>query len=119
MAKEAKKRDGRIPLHQQKKIGIEPEKSFIQRLVTDNGTRIDRFKKAGWEIVEKDGKVAKQDVGNGDTAYYMRIPKKYYHADQKEKQDKCDEVMDQIGHTQRGMLDGIPMNRRTGKVTIN
>lgn len=120
MAKEeAKKRDGRIPLHKQKKVGIEVEKGFVHRLVVDkggNGSRLERFEKGGWERVPNKQPI---DVGNGDRGYYMRIPKKYYDADQKEKQEKCNYVMEQIGHEQKGMLDSIPLNRRTGKVTIN
>ena len=118
MATEARKRDGRIPLHKQKKVGIEPKKGFVDRLVVDRGNtgkRLEDCRKAGWEVIPDKKPI---DVGNGNKGYYMRIPKKYYDADQRDKQNRCDEVIDQIGNTQRGMLDGIPMNRRTGQVTI-
>jgi hypothetical protein len=126
MNKEIKKRDGRIPLHKQKRIGIKTEPGMATRLVTDKDGRVSRFMQAGWTPMHKEvldgktpsgkpsqeGNIAMQDVGGGDKAYYMQIPEKFYNQDQTEKQKRCDNIMEQIGIKQKGMLTGIPRKQR-------
>ena len=122
----AKKRE-RIPLHKQKRIGIDQEKGYHYHLTNDDGNRVARFKKAGYVVVDgkvregqKDsqdasqlGKVARQSVGNGMEAVYMRIPQKDYDQDQASKQKAIDDRDKVIG------LDKIPEYVRRGKVKID
>lgn len=121
----AKKRK-RIPLSKQKRIGIRQEKGYKYRLVNDDGDRIANFKVAGYEPVdgriregEKDsqdasqmGKIARQSVGNGMEAIYMRIPQKLYDEDESLKQKEID-VRDEMIGTE------IPEHVRRGKVKID
>jgi len=106
-------RDGRIPFHQQKKIGIDVTPGFVGRLVNDVGDKISALEKGGYRKIyrsnsirsgEKDasdasqmGKIACQSVGNGVTGYYMEIPQKFYDQDQKSKQVENDKTMSDIG----------------------
>ena len=78
---------------------------YVDRIVNDVPGRIDRFKEAGYEIVEEaqlgtshvDGNQATQgavtkDVGKGVTAVLMRQREDFYKEDQAAKQAKIDEA---------------------------
>lgn len=74
---------------------------YVDRIVNDLPGRIDRFKDAGYELVESaqlgsshvDGSqsesgVVSKDVGKGQTAYLMRQRKEFFDEDQAAKQQK-------------------------------
>ena len=82
-----------------------PEEGYVYRIVNDTPGRINRFKEAGYELVEDaqlgtshvDGNQASQgivskDVGKGVTAVVMRQRDEFYKEDQAEKQRKIDEL---------------------------
>ena len=84
-----------------------PDKDYIYRIVNDNPGRINRFKEAGYELVENavlgsshaDGSqanagVVSKDVGKGVTAYVMRQRKDWYDQDQAAKQQRINEAED-------------------------
>ena len=83
----------------------DPEEGYVYRIVNDTPGRINRFKEAGYELVEDaqlgtshvDGNQASQgvvskDVGKGVTAVVMRQRDEFYKEDQAEKQRKIDEL---------------------------
>jgi len=123
------KRDGRVSLHKQKRIRIEKEDGYYYRLVNDVDDRVARFKKAGYEVVEKKldkrgadasepsqmGSTATQPVGSGKTGVYMRIPQEWHDDDQAEKQLENDRIMNQIekGHA------GAQLPGQFGRVSID
>jgi hypothetical protein len=126
---ETRKRDGRIPFHKQKRIGIEPHPGFMQRCVNDEDNRIQALLEGGYRKIykskgvrggEKDaadasqmGEVACQPVGGGKMGYYMEIPIELWEKDQKDKLKASDEIMSQIG-----ILNGIPKNAQRGRLTL-
>jgi len=126
---EKRVRDGRIPFHEQKKIGADITPGFHGRLVTDKDGQIAALEKGGYRKVhranaircgEKDasdasqlGEVACQPVGNGEVGYYMEIPLELYEADQKAKQKENDRVMRDIG-----ALKGIDEKNQRGEFTM-
>lgn len=78
---------------------------YVDRIVNDLPGRIDRFKAAGYEVVEDaqlgtshvDGNQASQgvvtkDVGKGVNAVVMRQRKEFYEEDQTAKQRDIDET---------------------------
>ena len=82
-----------------------PEEGYVYRIVNDTPGRINRFKEAGYELVEDaqlgtshvDGNQASQGivskyVGKGVTAVVMRQRDEFYKEDQAEKQRKIDEL---------------------------
>lgn len=89
-------------------LGKDP--NYVYRWVndTDAGMRLERFKEAGWEIVNKNSDVKVGDkvvdkgtvvgsaftryVGQGSQAVLMRIPKEWYDEDQAAKQASIDEI---------------------------
>lgn len=127
---EKRKRDGRVPLHKQKRIGVQVSPGFVGRLANDVDDRISKLQKAGYRMItrsnavregQKDaadasqlGNVASQSVGGGVTGYYMEIPEKHYREDQIAKQKENDRVMGEIG-----ILDTIPKKARRGKLTLD
>jgi len=89
---------------------------YVDRIVNDNPGRIQRFKDAGYEMVDAatigssnvDGNsanagVVSKDVGKGVTAYVMRQRKEYFDEDQSAKQQK---ILDD----ERGMQKKIDKN---------
>ena len=132
LKKAVPKRDGRVPLHKQNRIGIDKEPGYHYRLVTDrdNGERIERFKRAGYEIVtgidQPDGKnaqdpsqmgtVTRKSVGRGDIAYYMRIPQELFDEDQRDKQKRNDQIMKQI---KDGFTKDRPIKNMRGSVSYD
>lgn len=112
-----KNRPDRVPLHEQRD-GMtvkNKEDGFVYRWVndTDNGSRIDKFKQAGYEVAPKqefigdpteddrfaiDGtsSVVKKHVGGGVHAILMRQREEWYSEDQKAKQRHVDELEAEI-----------------------
>jgi hypothetical protein len=98
----------RKPLAQMGPQAITGEKdpNFVYRFVNDTGSRIENFKRAGYELVTTDELTvgdarvydstdlgsSKRVVSNdGTTSYLMRIKKEWYDEDQKAKADLLDE----------------------------
>jgi hypothetical protein len=102
-----KGRPKRVPLHEQKRdILTAPQREgFVRRIVNDVGNRIERFQKAGWQVVEDPdifigegvnnnqtlGTGARKGVGGGITGVLMELPKEIYDEDQAAKQRELDE----------------------------
>ena len=100
----------RIPLGTRDVLSVDAKDigdGYVGRIVTDKHGRINMFRDAGWEIVEKRGGAQIGDpqvhsdhhlgacvtksVGGGEVGYLMRIKKEYYEQDQKRKADKIKE----------------------------
>ena len=99
----------RVPLHEQARNrltidGLDKDR-YEYRFINDIGSRIERFKNAGWEVDPSSREVGVADVkhtnvslgtgtvanaGQGTKAVLMRIPKEYYNEDQKAKQREID-----------------------------
>lgn len=117
----------RIPLRQQKKIGVEKKKGMHTRLVNDEGDRIVNFMKAGHNFREDEvrmgeqssgdasqfGKVACQPVGGGIMGYYMDIPEEYWEEDQAKKQAQLDAKDALLG------AEKMDPKRKRGNVKMN
>lgn len=82
---------------------------YVDRWVNDVPGRIEKFKRAGYELVESasvgdsfvDGThdesgVVSRDMGKGVTGYLMRQRKDYYLEDQNEKQKTVDDIEDSL-----------------------
>ena len=81
---------------------------YVGRIVNDDPGRINMFRDAGWEVVEKRGgaqigdpqvgdghqvgAVVTKSVGGGRVGYLMRIKKELYEEDQQLKADKIKET---------------------------
>lgn len=102
-ALKAKKRPKRVPLGTRNVLKYPERKGYIRRVVNDVEDRIQRFKQAGYEIVQKKdlpsgdpragdasqmGMPVSKNVGNGVKGVLMEIPEEWYIEDQKAKQDK-------------------------------
>jgi hypothetical protein len=100
---ETKKRPKRIPLGTRNVLKYPKRPGYVRRVVNDVEDRIQRFKDAGYEIVQKKdlpsgdsragdasqmGMPVSKSVGNGVKAVLMEIPEEWYEEDQKAKQDK-------------------------------
>ena len=94
-------RPERIPLHERRRNRLtitDKDPNYVYRVVNDIDDRIEVFKEAGYEIVEKAHKVGDVDnntsvgadtrmnVGSGRKGVLMRIKREFYEADQKAKQ---------------------------------
>ena len=102
------------------------ESEFEYRFVvdtTENGSRIAKFKRGGWELApaetkdgdmvigeesvyksDKHGSIVAISTGGGKHSYLMRIKKEWYTEDQEAKQDQIDEVEEVINR--HGTADG-------------
>ena len=99
-------RPKRQPVGQRSRLNVTgKDENYVYRFVNDIGDRIEMFREAGYEIVDRskhrigdnrvdiakpEGSAATVSVGvkpNGDgmRAYLMRIPKEYYEEDQAAK----------------------------------
>jgi hypothetical protein len=98
----------RVPLHEQRRdlLTVPPKEGYVRRIVNDseNGQRIERFKLAGWSIVEDPktqvgapevvnrnvslGSGVSIAVGSGQRAVLMEIPKDLYDKDQDAKEQR-------------------------------
>ena len=95
-------RPKRIPVGSRNRLDvIGKDPNFVYRIVNDVDDRIERFKQAGYELVDvnesrlssqrvgtgtPEGTMASMPVGMGTTGYLMKIPKDWYEEDQKTKQ---------------------------------
>lgn len=84
--------------------------NFVYRIVNDLDDRVLNLQERGYEIVTNDTPIgdkrvatAKQEgspvqirVGNGKTAYLMRIKKEWYDEDQAAKQEEVDKTEQSI-----------------------
>lgn len=99
----------RIPLGTRNVLTAPQRPGFVRRFVNDKGDRIQRFKDAGYSIVEDaiivgDDKIGKptqvgsgvSSQGDGQRKVLMEIPEKYYLEDKKMKQDKITSVENEI-----------------------
>jgi hypothetical protein len=95
----------RIPLGQRNRISFDnKEDGYHYHMINDKDDRIQKALEGGYEHVESDknlgdsavgrpkkmGRNVSMPVGNGVTAYLMRIKQEWYDADQKEKQKVVD-----------------------------
>lgn len=101
--------------------------NYQYRWVNDKDGRIDRFLAGWWEFVRHDVEVGDRSaesadnpdsmvtkkVGNGVTAYLMRIKKEYFDEDQAAKQKRVDEVEESMFRDLNREEKGL-----TGKVTF-
>lgn len=110
--KTAEKREAkRVPIGAQRDITNvhDTPEGFKDRWVNDDGDRVNKFKAAGYEMVDaakmgssnvdgshsENGAVSK-DMGKGVTAYLMRQREEYYAEDQAEKQKIVDRSEDSM-----------------------
>lgn len=102
--REQKIRQSRVPVSGPRDIltvyGKDP--NFQYRFVLDDGNRIARFQRGGWEIVNDDlevgaprvgvpaseGTPVKISSGAGTTCYLMRIPMEFWKEDQAAKSEQ-------------------------------
>lgn len=97
----------RVPIGTKRNItGVnDTPDGYIDRWVNDEPGRVEKFKRAGYELVESaemltssaDGShdeqgVVTKDMGKGVTAYLMRQRREYFDEDQSEKQRIVDET---------------------------
>lgn len=118
----------RIPLGRRSILGIDPgikDPAYAHRVVTDKGGRINMFRDAGWEVVEKKshigdpqvggdnqpGKIVAKTVGEGEVGYLMRIKKEFYEEDQQTKAEN-------IHETEAGLKAEENKSGRYGKTGI-
>lgn len=101
IAKAPSGRPQRIPVGYRNRFEVSnKDPNFSYRIVKDQDGRIQEFKDAGYEVVEKSqtklgasrieggaslGSTASIPLGAGDTGVLMRIPKEYYEEDQLRK----------------------------------
>jgi len=116
----------RVPLKQQKKIGVRAKKGYYTRLVNDVGDRIANFLQAGYSFREdvvkegntaskdltQSGKIACQQVGAGIMGYYLDVPQEWKDEDDARKQAELDERERAIG------LDKLDPRIRRGTIEI-
>lgn len=100
----------RIPLGKRSVLSIDPkfkDPNYSYRFVNDKDGRINMFRDAGWEVVDKRGgmqvgdpqagvpkqvgSIVTKSVGGGQVSYLMRIKKEFYKEDQKAKAQKINE----------------------------
>ena len=95
-------RPKRIPVGSRNRLDvIGKDPNFVYRIVNDVDDRIERFKQAGYELVDvnearlssqrvgagtPEGTMASMPVGMGTTGYLVKIPKDWYEDDQRTKQ---------------------------------
>lgn len=92
----------RKPLSQRtKRLEHPPIPGFHLHWIVDSPGRIARAKKAGYTLVEEDGKPISEHAGTHPTGgpllqYLMKTPLEFYDADFAAKQEKLNEVDRQI-----------------------
>ena len=106
MAKETKTK--RVPIGGKRDILAvrNQDPNFVYRWVNDTPGRIERFKEAGYEVVQQDVEIGHKTVDRGSkvgsaitrqvggllTAVCMRIPKEWYDEDQKALENRNEQV---------------------------
>ena len=126
----AEARPNRIPLSgADRNIMVieDMDPNYQYRWVNDKPGRIERFKRAGWEMVigkskvsdakadssDNVGSLVTQQVGPDVTAYAMRIKKEWFLEDKAAKEKLIDETEESLFRTLNDEQKGI-----TGKVTF-
>ena len=116
------------------------EYRFVNDIEDHLGSRIDRFKKAGWTpVLKSEGVVGEANVeGNNQTkttsyvekqvgrkmkAILMKIPKEWYTEDQTAKQQELDESekqmrRDALSNADYGKVDTSPQMKRVKATTF-
>jgi len=121
----------RIPLGKRSVLTVgkkDKDPNYEYRFVNDKDGRINMFRDAGWEVVEKRGgmdigdpqvgvseqvgSIVTKSVGKGTVAYLMRIPKEFYEEDQEVKANN-------IAETEAGLKMEETKKGRYGKVEID
>jgi hypothetical protein len=129
--KEYKRPRKRIPLGTRSVLTVdhkEKDPNYEYRFVNDKDGRINMFRDAGWEVVDKRGgmqvgdpqvgvseqvgSIVTKSVGRGTVAYLMRIPKEFYKEDQETKARN-------IAETEAGLKMEKDKKGRYGEVKIN
>lgn len=132
--RERSKRTKRISLRNQRSLIFDQDPRFHYREVIDKGGRIEKYKRAGYELDEKPdkvhegrskdasnmGKYRNRIVGTTDTgheirAYIMRIPKEWYEVDQKEKLDYLNKNRD----PRKQRIEGVSEKDTRGTIIID
>ena len=132
--KERNKQMKRVPLRDQSALTFKQDPNLYYREVIDRGGNLERFKLAGYQLVEKDaslekkrskdasimGKYMNRIVGTGKNGeplrgYIMCIKREWYEADQKAKQVELDKRMMAANHK----IKDVPTKQAYGKVVIN
>lgn len=112
ISKAPKARVKRIPVGARNRlevIGKDP--NFVYRIVNDVDDRVERFKQAGYDVVDisesrmatqrvgqgtATGSIAEMPVGGGIRGVLMKIPKEWYEEDQKTKSDHLEAIESSI-----------------------
>ena len=109
--------------------GIKDNDEYVYRFVNDTGDRIQRLWSEGYEFVDKAGKIVgdttvesargtdslmKKGVGQGVTAYLMKIPRELYEEYQAQKEERNRAVDEQIKRSGReqGAYGSIETSRK-------
>ena len=114
----------RIPLGTRNRLNAPKRAGFVRRFVNDVGDRVQRFKEAGYNIVEGDvptgdskigrasqlGSTVAAEVGGGKKAVLMEIKEEWYNEDYNTAQAKIDRVENEMkrvpGQTSQDGLSG-------------
>lgn len=124
-----RKRDGRVPFDKRRKLSFSDKKEDLMYYWYNESTNdFKQLQEDGYAFVNKsdneprdsampsqDGSIVRRPVGNGEYAYLMCTPQKWWDEHQAEKQKRNDEIMKQIG---KEGLDCIPVAQRVGGVEI-
>jgi len=116
----------RIPLGTRNVLTAPKKDGFVRRFVNDKGDRIQRFKDAGYSIVEDDIQVGDPKIGKpgqlgsnvfvplsggNQRAVLMEIPEKYYNEDYKAAQEKITQQENEMKRNSQGPgKDGLMGN---------
>jgi len=120
------KRPNRIPVSGKREEGKDPNYKYTW--VNDTNGMVQRFQQGGYEVVEHEvivgqnqadhsnptSKAVSMNVGQGVTAYLMRIPKEWHDEDMKDKHNRIDRSEADLKRTLNSGKDGT-----YGKVTID
>jgi hypothetical protein len=101
-----RERPKRVPIGTRNVLTAPAKAGYVRRWVNDRDDRIERFREAGYEVVDGDvqvgdpragdptktGSPVMKSVGGGVKAYLMEIPKEWYDEDQKAKADRVNEM---------------------------
>lgn len=119
----------RVPLKTRNVLTAPQRPGFVRRFVNNKGDRVQRFKEAGYLIVEDEiqvgdpkigrssqlGSDVRPHVGGGMQAVLMEIPEEYYKEDFKAAQNKISQVENEIRRTPNSQkTDGL-----TGQIEIS
>lgn len=125
MVKASRERKKRIPVSSRDRLVVRnKDPNYEYRIVNDEGDRIQRFIDAGYDFVDasespissqrivgsEEGTKSMAQVGNGRTAFLMRIPKEFYEEDQKAKMDEL--------NAQESAIVNPQIEHKIGQITI-